>query len=51
MGEYQTLESIDKLIGTHQAPGYLPSAVRDDPFSLVLLDEIEKAHPNIINLF
>lgn len=51
MAEYQVLESIEKLIGSDRAPGYLTTAVRDNPFSLVLIDEIEKAHPNLINLF
>ena len=31
--------------------GYLTEAVRQAPFSLILLDEIEKAHPDILNLF
>ena len=51
MAEYQVLESIEKLIGSDRTPGYLTAAVRDNPFSLVLIDEIEKAHPNLINLF
>ena len=32
-------------------PGILTKAVLDDPFSVILLDEIEKAHPNVLNLF
>jgi len=51
MAEYQVVESMEKLIGSEQTPGYLTAAVRDNPFSLVLLDEIEKAHPNLINIF
>jgi len=51
MSEYQTLDSIDRLIGTPTEPGYFTTKVREDPFSLILLDEIEKAHPNILNLF
>jgi ATP-dependent Clp protease ATP-binding subunit ClpC len=51
MAEYQLQESIDKLIGTLTTPGYLTTQVRENPFSLILIDEIEKAHPNILNLF
>ena len=51
MAEYQLLESIDKLIGSLTVPGYLTTAVRENPFSLLLIDEIEKAHPNLLNLF
>ena len=40
------------MIGTPQgAKGYLTELVRKSPFSLILLDEIEKAHPDILNLF
>jgi len=52
MSEYQTLESIDRLIGSSDGTqGLLTNAIRENPFSLVLLDEIEKAHSNILNLF
>ncbi len=51
MSEYQTIESIDKLIGSQEIPGYLSSAIRKNPFSLVLVDEIEKAHPGLLNIF
>jgi len=51
MAEYQTLDSIDKLIGGPQITGYLTSAVRKNPFSIVLVDEIEKAHPGLLNVF
>ncbi|MCD6471175.1 AAA family ATPase [bacterium] len=53
MSEYQTKESINRLIGTpgSEKGGQLTEAVRLNPFSLVLLDEIEKAHPDILNLF
>jgi ATP-dependent Clp protease ATP-binding subunit ClpA len=53
MTEYQSLEAIDKLIGSPNGSeqGLLTNAIRENPFSLVLLDEIEKAHPNILNLF
>lgn len=57
MSEYQDVTSIARLIGA--APGYagakegghLTQAIRAKPFSLLLLDELEKAHPDILNLF
>ncbi|MFH1129556.1 MAG: ATP-dependent Clp protease ATP-binding subunit [Patescibacteria group bacterium] len=53
MSEYQEISNISRLIGSLEKdePGLLAKAVLDDPFSVILLDEIEKAHPNILNLF
>lgn len=52
MSEFQTKESVGRLIGYANEPrGILTEAVRKAPFSLLLLDEIEKAHPDILNLF
>jgi len=52
MSEYQMPESLEKMIGSPDGvSGYLTEAVRKAPFSLVLLDELEKAHPDILNLF
>jgi len=53
MSEYQSIESIDRLIGSANGKqqGLLTNAIREHPFSLLLLDEIEKAHKNILNLF
>ena len=52
MSEYQETAAIPRLIGSKLGePGILASRVREKPFSLLLLDEIEKAHPNILNLF
>ncbi|HEY1074715.1 MAG TPA: ATP-dependent Clp protease ATP-binding subunit [Patescibacteria group bacterium] len=51
MSEYQTPESLEKLVGTATSPGLLTTAVTDQPFSVVLLDEIEKAAPSVRNLF
>jgi len=53
MSEYQQISSIGRLIGLPEKDefGILTKAVLDNPFSLILLDEIEKAHPNILNLF
>ncbi|CAM9127272.1 AAA family ATPase [Mycoplasma todarodis] len=57
MSEYNHEESDAKLIGT--APGYigygsggqLTNAVKKNPFSIILFDEIEKAHPRILDKF
>ncbi len=54
MSEFQSLHDIPRLIGAVspvEMQGLLTTPVRETPFSLVLLDEIEKAHPNILNLF
>ena len=56
MSEYMEKYSVSKLIGA--APGYigyeeggqLTEAVRRNPYSIVLFDEIEKAHPDVLNL-
>ncbi len=53
MSEYQTQVTLARLIGSAQTgkPGLLTEAVRHKPFALLLLDEIEKAHPDILNIF
>ncbi len=51
MSEYQQVDSVVKMIGDAKNFGYLTEAVRKKPFSLVLLDEFEKAHSDILNLF
>lgn len=53
MSEYQEKSSIQRLIGTPggDRSGALTEAVQRTPYSLVLLDEFEKAHPDILNLF
>jgi len=56
MSEYQERHSVSRLIGA--PPGYigydeggqLTEAVRHKPYSVVLLDEVEKAHPDVFNL-
>jgi ATP-dependent Clp protease ATP-binding subunit ClpC len=52
MSEYATYEAYERLIGNANRgePGQLTGIVRERPFAVVLLDEIEKAHPNIYNL-
>jgi len=53
MSEYQDTESIHRLIGSPdgKTTGSLTDAVRKAPYSLVLLDEFEKAHKDILKLF
>ncbi|MCD4761079.1 AAA family ATPase [bacterium] len=53
MSEYQNKTSLPRLIGSPQtgSAGLLTEAVRHKPFALLLLDEIEKAHPDILNIF
>lgn len=53
MSEYQDQSAIYRMIGQpgKQGTGILTEAVRQQPFSLVLLDEMEKADPNVLNLF
>lgn len=50
MSEFQDIKDIPRLIGSPGQEGLLTTPVRENPFSLILLDEIEKAHPNILNL-
>lgn len=51
MSEYQQSEDVKRLLnnGQNESAGLIMS-VRQQPFCVVLLDEIEKAHPNILNL-
>lgn len=51
MSEFQEVKDIARLIGSVEMEGLLTTRVRENPFSLILLDEFEKAHPNILNLF
>ncbi len=51
MSEFQNVTDIPRLIGSPGQEGLLTTQIREKPFSLILLDEIEKAHPNILNLF
>ena len=51
MSEFQAIADIPRLIGSSGQEGLLTTPVIENPFSLILLDEIEKAHPNILNLF
>lgn len=57
MSEFQEKHTLSRLIGS--PPGYvgygeggvLTEAIRQKPYSVVLLDEVEKAHPDVLNLF
>lgn len=51
MSEFQNLSDIERLLGNGSQEGLLTVPVRENPFSLVLLDELEKAHQKILNLF
>ncbi len=53
MSEYQTKESLYRLIGSPDGAvrGTLTDAALEHPYALILLDEFEKAHPDILNLF
>ncbi|WNG47521.1 ATP-dependent Clp protease ATP-binding subunit [Archangium minus] len=51
MAEFQTAEAVARLTGDAWQPeGRLTRLIREQPFSLVLFDEIEKAHPSLLNL-
>jgi ATP-dependent Clp protease ATP-binding subunit ClpC len=51
MSEYQRPEDVSRLLSDGQQENQsLILAVRQQPFSVILLDEIEKAHPNVLNL-
>ncbi|MBI2416078.1 MAG: ATP-dependent Clp protease ATP-binding subunit [Candidatus Kerfeldbacteria bacterium] len=51
MSEYDTPDSLTKLIGAAGEQGHLTEAVRRTPFGIVLLDELEKAHSDVLNVF
>ncbi len=51
MSEFQDIRDVPRLIGSPKETGLLVTPVRENPFSLILLDELEKANPNILNLF
>jgi ATP-dependent Clp protease ATP-binding subunit ClpA len=55
MSEYKNQEDIYRLIGSNlgdeEFPGALTTAVRENPFSLLLFDEVEKANKEILDLF
>ena len=56
MSEYMEKHSVSKLIGSppgyvgHEEGGQLTEKVKRNPYSVVLLDEVEKAHPDIFNI-
>jgi ATP-dependent Clp protease ATP-binding subunit ClpC len=50
MSEYAAYDAAEKLLGRGHNPGVLTAAVRDRPFSVLLFDEIEKAHAAVFDL-
>src|SRR5699024_10702065 len=56
MSEYMEKHSVSRLIGAppgyvgHEAGGQLTEAVRRQPYSVILLDEVEKAHSDVFNI-
>ena len=56
MSEYQERHSVSRLVGAppgyvgYEESGQLTEAVRRKPYSVILLDEIEKAHPDVFNI-
>ena len=57
MSEYMEKFNVSRLIGSppgyvgHEDKGLLTEAVKNNPYSLILLDEVEKAHPDVMKLF
>ncbi|TKD68768.1 ATP-dependent Clp protease ATP-binding subunit [Pseudalkalibacillus hwajinpoensis] len=57
MSEYMEKHSVSKLIGSppgyvgHEEAGQLTERVRRKPYSILLIDEVEKAHPDVQNMF
>ncbi len=57
MSEYMEKHAVSKIIGSppgyvgHEEAGQLTEKIRRNPYSIILLDEIEKAHPDVQNMF
>src|SRR5690625_2863378 len=57
MSEYMEKHAVSKIIGSppgyvgHEEAGQLTEKVRHNPYNIILLDEIEKAHPDVQNMF
>ncbi|MBP1948123.1 ATP-dependent Clp protease ATP-binding subunit [Virgibacillus litoralis] len=57
MSEYMEKHAVSKIIGSppgyvgHEEAGQLTERVRRNPYSIILLDEVEKAHPDVQNMF
>jgi len=57
MSEYMEKHSVSRLIGSppgyvgHEEGGQLTEAVRKSPYAVILFDEVEKAHPDVFNIF
>lgn len=57
MSEYQQKESVSKMIGSppgyvgYEEEGQLTGKIRSNPYSVILFDEVEKAHPDVFDIF
>ncbi len=57
LSEYMEKHSVARLVGAppgyvgYEEGGYLTDAIRRRPYSVILLDEVEKAHPDVFNIF
>ncbi|MBU9711211.1 ATP-dependent Clp protease ATP-binding subunit [Evansella tamaricis] len=57
MSEFMEKHAVSKLIGSppgyvgHEDAGQLTEKVRRNPYSIILVDEVEKAHPDVLNMF
>lgn len=53
MANYQATKDIPLLIGSleNNLPGLLTQKIRENPYGILLLDEIEKANPGLLNIF
>ena len=57
MSEFMESQSVSRLVGAapglvgYEDGGYLTDSIRNNPYSIVLIDEIEKAHPQVMDLF
>lgn len=56
MSEYNDSHSISRLVGSppgfvgYEQGGQLTEKIRKSPYCVILFDEIEKAHPNVLNI-
>lgn len=51
MNEFSEASATERIVGGSASPGFLTRQIQEHPSSLILLDELEKAHPHVLNLF
>lgn len=51
MANFQTSQDVNRLLGDNDNPGLLTQMVRSQPYGVLLLDEIEKSIPDLLNIF